>query len=93
MNAVSALAKYLVVWCVFIAFCCNLNLAEELTFELPDNEKMCFHEIIEENTKCVLEYQVGAVRFFRNSKIYETMPISVNLGVHPKGHMFHDFFS
>lgn len=59
MNAVNTLAKYLVVFVsVFIAFCCNRNLAEELTFELPDNEKMCFHEIIEENTKCILEYQV-----------------------------------
>ena len=32
--------------------------AGELTFELPDNERMCFHEIIEKNVKCTLEFQV-----------------------------------
>ena len=30
----------------------------ELTFELPDNEKMCFYEVIDKNVKCTLEFQV-----------------------------------
>jgi protein ERP2 len=32
--------------------------AGELTFELPDNEKMCFHEYISKGVECVLEFQV-----------------------------------
>ena len=32
--------------------------AGELTFELPDNERQCFHEIIDKNIKCTLEFQV-----------------------------------
>ncbi|TRY64811.1 hypothetical protein DNTS_004412 [Danionella cerebrum] len=30
----------------------------ELTFELPDNAKQCFHEEIVSGTKCTLEFQV-----------------------------------
>lgn len=30
----------------------------ELTFELPDNDLMCFYEEIESGTSCSLEYQV-----------------------------------
>jgi len=33
--------------------------AGELTFELPDNEKMCFHEHVEKGVECVLEFQVS----------------------------------
>jgi protein ERP2 len=29
-----------------------------MTFELPDNEQMCFHEVIDKGIKCVLEFQV-----------------------------------
>jgi protein ERP2 len=32
--------------------------AYEYTFELPDNEKMCFHEVLKKDVKCVLEFQV-----------------------------------
>lgn len=32
--------------------------SSELTFELPDNEKLCFHEVIDKDVKCTLEYQV-----------------------------------
>lgn len=32
--------------------------AGELTFELPDNEKQCFHENIDKDVKCTLEFQV-----------------------------------
>ncbi|KAL8599912.1 hypothetical protein ACOMHN_057689 [Nucella lapillus] len=30
----------------------------ELTFELPDNDKMCFHEKIDKNVRSTLSYQV-----------------------------------
>ena len=30
----------------------------ELTFELEDNAKQCFHEVIKKDTKCTLEFQV-----------------------------------
>lgn len=35
-----------------------LAFAGELTFELPDNEKQCFHEVIDKDVKCTLEFQV-----------------------------------
>ena len=31
----------------------------ELTFELPDNERQCFHEVVDRRIKCTLEFQVG----------------------------------
>ncbi len=34
------------------------SLAVELTFELPDNAKECFFEVIEEGTEATLEFQV-----------------------------------
>ena len=33
--------------------------AHELTFELPDNEKMCFYESLKKDVKCTLEFQVS----------------------------------
>jgi hypothetical protein len=33
-------------------------LATELTFELPDNERQCYHEVIDKGVKSTLEYQV-----------------------------------
>ncbi|XP_057669012.1 transmembrane emp24 domain-containing protein 3 [Diorhabda carinulata] len=37
---------------------CQICIATELTFELPDSAKECFHEEIKANTSCTLEYQV-----------------------------------
>merc|ERR1719347_1504022 len=37
---------------------CGGVTSVELTFELPDNAKECFHEIIEKDTECTLEFQV-----------------------------------
>lgn len=42
---------------------CGWVLGSELTFELPDNAKQCFHEDIIIGTKCTLEFQV---RLFSN---------------------------
>ena len=33
--------------------------AHEFTFELPDNEKMCFYEGLKKDVKCTLEFQVS----------------------------------
>ena len=33
--------------------------AVELTFELPDNAKECFFEVIEKGTEATLEFQVS----------------------------------
>ena len=34
--------------------------AVELTFELPDNAKECFYEVIEQGTESTLEFQVDS---------------------------------
>ncbi|CAG5117147.1 unnamed protein product [Candidula unifasciata] len=36
----------------------SLSSAAELTFELPDNEKMCFYENIDQGVEATLEFQV-----------------------------------
>jgi len=33
--------------------------AHEFTFELPDNEKMCYYEVLKKDVKCTLEFQVS----------------------------------
>lgn len=42
---------------VIIAFI-NLHSCTELTFELPDSARECFHEEIKKNTSATLEFQV-----------------------------------
>jgi len=46
------------VWLVVLGAVLAAARAGELTFELPDNEHQCFHEVIEKGTKCTLEFQV-----------------------------------
>ncbi|XP_056648336.1 transmembrane emp24 domain-containing protein 3 [Diorhabda sublineata] len=43
---------------ILIVEFCQICIATELTFELPDSAKECFHEEIKANTSCTLEYQV-----------------------------------
>ena len=43
---------------VLVFILCNIVHGAEFTFELPDNEKQCFHEIIEKDVKATIEYQV-----------------------------------
>ena len=38
-----------------------LVFAGELTFELPDNERQCFHEVIDKGIKCTIEFQVNLI--------------------------------
>ena len=42
-----------------LAYCLLGVQATELTFELPDRDKMCFHEEIQKETACALEFQVS----------------------------------
>lgn len=42
--------------CIFSASV--LTAGVELTFELPDNAKQCFHEDIEQGVKSTVEFQV-----------------------------------
>ena len=44
-----------------ILMCISLVRSGELTFELPDNERMCFFEEIEKGLECTLEFQVECV--------------------------------
>jgi len=47
-------------WLHSLAYCLLLGYvaAVELTFELPDNAKECFHEVIEKDTTSTIEFQV-----------------------------------
>merc|ERR1719292_80394 len=45
-----------IIWALVLQ--CGSVGGVELTFELPDNAKECFHEIIEKDTESTLEFQV-----------------------------------
>jgi len=47
---------HLVVLC--LCLCVSAVLSVELTFELPDNAKQCFHEDIKQGVKSTVEFQV-----------------------------------
>ena len=51
---------------VICTVCCGIVLAGEMTFELPDSVKQCFHEHIEKGVKCTLEYQVSNIGLHGN---------------------------
>jgi hypothetical protein len=53
MNSLSVLSS-LVLFLLSPLF----SLGVELTFELPDNAKECFFEVIEKDVEATLEYQV-----------------------------------
>lgn len=44
--------------CTLLMTLLRLAGAGEFTFELPDNEKMCFYEFVHKGVECVLEFQV-----------------------------------
>ena len=50
------------VMCLFSLLICIAN-ATELTFELEDNARQCFHEIVKKGTKTTLEFQVCTFRY------------------------------
>ena len=54
--------------CLLLALTVILHLggvnSVELTFELPDSAKECFHEIIEKDTESTLEFQVRSFLYF-----------------------------
>lgn len=45
-------------WALIVSLKLNFIFGIELTFELYDNAKDCFYEVIEKNTSVTLEYQV-----------------------------------
>jgi len=52
-GACELLAGLGVIWNVLLVV-----KAGEMTFELPDSERMCFHKAIDKGVNCVLEFQV-----------------------------------
>lgn len=52
---------------ILVLFYVSYIKGVELTFELPDNAKECFHEDIQKGTKATLEYQVRIFFFFIES--------------------------
>lgn len=54
------MAKMHIIMCTLltIAICLPLVFGGELTFELPDNEKQCFFELIDKDVESTLEFQV-----------------------------------
>jgi len=54
----ACLLEYTVCLFVFTLSYVRLTGSVELTFELPDSAKECFHEVIEKDTEATLEYQV-----------------------------------
>ena len=50
----------------------KLSSAVELTFELPDNAKECFHEEIEKDIESTLEFQVFYI-YYRNFGSFRSM--------------------
>jgi len=43
---------------IYVTYLVSLTGSVELTFELPDSAKECFHEIIEKDTEATVEFQV-----------------------------------
>ena len=56
----SALLLLAITWALVLQ--CGGVGGVELTFELPDNAKECFHEIIEKDTESTLEFQVLRIK-------------------------------
>lgn len=59
MGLVNQMVSHLLLITVFAAVCIPPStLAVELTFELPDNAKQCFHEDIRQGVESTVEFQV-----------------------------------
>ena len=57
-TAMSSLHCYTVLTVLTVLLHLGAVTSVELTFELPDSAKECFHEIIEKDTESTLEFQV-----------------------------------
>ena len=58
VNKFGTVMVWLVAFTLTLVLHCGGVGGVELTFELPDNAKECFHEIIEKDTESTLEFQV-----------------------------------
>lgn len=47
-----------------VIFCVLSALGEELTFELPDNDKLCFYEELDTGVDVSLDFQVCVVSVY-----------------------------
>ncbi len=45
-------------------FIYRLSESVELTFELPDSAKECFHEVIEKDVEATVEFQENSFNFY-----------------------------
>lgn len=52
------------VFLLVLISCLQALYCVELTFELPDNAKQCFHEDIRQNVKSTIEFQVFLARVY-----------------------------
>lgn len=53
------LSIYFTIGSLFVV--CHFVAATEFTFDLVDNAEECFHEIINKDVACILEFQVFQV--------------------------------
>ena len=58
MISRSSVLQILALFVILLAMASRHILAVELTFELPDNARECFYEVIEKDTEATLEFQV-----------------------------------
>ena len=58
--AIKMYTKSKILYFSLVVFVSNVlySDATELTFELEDNARQCFHEVMVNETKCTLEFQV-----------------------------------
>lgn len=59
LASASSTSIFMFVTGLLCLFNVHTVLSGELTFELPDNERMCFFEHIKESLKSTLEFQVS----------------------------------
>lgn len=50
--------KAIVNYCLSVIFVSQAVFGVELTFDLPDSSRECFHQEINKNTSATLEFQV-----------------------------------
>jgi hypothetical protein len=54
---------------LLIVFVLERISSNELTFELPDNAKECFHEILKVGSKYTLEFQVSQILLSKENNL------------------------
>ena len=60
-NSSASKSLKLLINIIIISTVLRGNYGVELTFELPDNAKECFYEVIDEGKTSTVEFQVGHI--------------------------------